>query len=231
MISKINLGPTYIHPTVKKTVQTRVNHEYVPPKSLGDGLKRVKDALGCTECISKDIKNRVRLYRTSDGSTAYFTHAELHKTAKPVSESAEISCKDCDTFAGTAIRIRRSDTCANTKTKPNQVMQLMKTTFLSDAIDEAGVKTKPIKAITNFKIIKSEEGTPIVEYFGKRKGTKDGDIPTVIKEIDSKDIPKENTEFKMPDGNIVYYLKDTVQDGQRSVKMRMYETGLDVPIL
>lgn len=207
------------------------NPNYIPPKSLGDGLKRVKDALGCTECISKDIKNRTRLYKTSDGSTAYFTHAELHKTGKILPESASYSHLDCDTFAGTAIRIRRSDTCANKNTKPNQVMQLMKTKFFSDAVKGEGVESKPIKAVTNFKVIKSEEGTPIVEYYGRRKGTIDGDIPSEIKEITSKDVPTKNTEFSMPDGNIVYYLKDTVHDGKRSVEMKMFETGLDVPIL
>ena len=148
----------------------RVNSEYVPPKSLGDGLRRVKEALGCAECISKDIKNRVRLYSTNDGSTVYFTHAELHKTGKTLPVDAPYSHLDCDTYAGTAIRIRRSDTCANKKTKPNQVMQLMKTKFFSDKMTDAtGVESKPIQAVTTFKIVKSEEGTPIVEYFGKRK--------------------------------------------------------------
>ena len=56
MINKINLGPTFIQPTVEKVAQARINREYIPPKSLGDGLRRVKEALGCTECISKDIK-------------------------------------------------------------------------------------------------------------------------------------------------------------------------------
>lgn len=224
MVTRISQGEIMIPKVNYRT-------DYIPPKSLGDGLKRVKEALGCTECLSKDIMNRTRLYKTSDGTTAYFTHAELHKTGKIVPESAKISHTDCDTYAGTAIRIRRSDTCANAKTKPNQVMQLMKTKFFSDAVNEAGVNSKPIKAVTTFKITKSEQGTPIVEYYGRRKGTKDGDIPNMIKEIKSEDVPKKHTEFFMPDGNIVYYLKDTVHDGKRSVQMRMYETGLDVPIL
>ncbi|MCR5265878.1 MAG: hypothetical protein K6E29_04715 [Cyanobacteria bacterium RUI128] len=207
-----------------------VNPDYIPPKSLGEGLKRVKDAMGCAECIAKDIKTRTRLYKTHDGSTAYFTHAELHKTGKVLPEDAPYSHLDCDTFAGTAIRIKRSDTCANKKTKPNQVMQLMKVKFLSDKVkDAAGAESKPIQAITNFKIIKSEEGTPIVEYFGKRKAA--GEIPNQVKEINPKDIPTENKEFKMPDGNIVYYLKDTIQNGKRAVLMKMYEAGIEVPIL
>ena len=215
MINKINYSP-----------------DYIPPKSLGEGLRRVKEALGCTECIAKDIHLKNRLYKTEGGGTAYFTHAELHKTGKTVPESANLSHNDYDTFAGFALRIRRSDTCANTKTKPNQVMQLMKTWFYSDAVkDASGAETKPIKAVTNFKITKSEESTPIVEYFGRRKGTKDGDIPYSVKEISSKDVPTKNTEFQMPDGNIVYYLKDTVRDGKRAVDMKMYEVGLDVPIL
>ena len=233
--------------------RTRYNPIYLPPKTLGEGWSRVKKALGITECIKKDYDHNAILFRTKEGGTAYFTRAELRKTKNIVPESADLSHNDFDTFAGTAIRVRRSDTCKNYKVKPNQVMQIMKVKFVSDATNSNGVVAEPIHAVTSFKVIKSEDGKPVVEYFGRRNWSftkslkrgiakireylhlpnkhKEDNITHIIKNIDPSQIPTENTEFTMPDGNIVYYLRDTIRNGKRAVDMKMYENGLDVQIL
>jgi hypothetical protein len=52
-----------------------------------------------------------------------------------------------------------------------------------------------------------------------------------VKEVKSEDIPKEYTGVVAPDGNVVYYLKDTVRNGKRAVDMRVFEQGLNVQIL
>ena len=205
-----------------------LNTNYVPPKSLGDGLNRVKKAFNCTDCIASGRGSR--LYKTADKDTVYMSWAELHKTGNILPASSEYSYKDCDTYAGTALRIRRSATCANTGVKPNELMQIVRTKFYSDAVNEGGVNAKPLFAVTDFKVYKSEDAKPIVKY-GSRKYPKNGEVPGFVKEIKSEDVPKSYRGKNMPDGNIVYYLKDTVRDGKRAVDMKMFEVGLDVPIL
>jgi hypothetical protein len=205
------------------------NANYIPPRSLGEGLQRVKDAFGITKCIA--INKGHRLYGTNNRSTVYMTIGELHKTGKVVPAEKECSYKDCDTYAGTVLRIRRSEPCGKNNAKPNQLMQLMRTRFYSDKVaNPAGGETKPLFAVTDFKILNSEEGKPVVVYgCGKYAGS--NKPANFVKEIKSQDVPKEFTGVKSPDGNVVYYLKDTVRDGERSVEMKMFEAGIDVPIL
>jgi len=203
---------------------------YLPPKSLGEGLKRVKQAMGCAgECIYNG--NGHRLYETFDKSTVYMTIGELHKTPNIVATDRPFLHTDYDTFAGTVLRIRNSSNAGKRNTRPNQLLQLMRTRFFSNSVkDSSGKEYKPIHAITDFGIINSKEGKPVVKYgYGKHKGIEG--IAGTVKEIKSEEVPKEYTGVNAPDGNIVYYLKDTVRNGKRSVEMKMFETGLNVPIL
>ena len=206
-----------------------VNPNYIPPKSLGDGLKRVKNAFGITECIS--INKGHRLYATNKNSTVYMTTGLLQKTKNSVPDSQKISYSDCDTFAGTVLRIKRSEPCGKNNAEPNQLMQLMRTKFYSDSVkDVTGKEHKPVFAITDFRILNSEEGKPVVVYGGGKYKSKDA-ITSLTKEIKPEDVPEKYTGVNAPDGNIVYYVKDTVRDGKRSVEMKMYEAGIEVPIL
>lgn len=213
MISKINVKP-----------------DYIPPKSLGDGLKRVKDAFGITECIACGKGHR--LYGTNNHSTVYMTTGLLQKTAKNVPAEKEVHYTDCDTFAGTVLRIRRSEPCGKNNAKPGQLMQLMRTKFYSDAVKDAtGKETKPVFAQTDFRILNSEEGKPVVIYGGGKYNPSKNTASSITKEIKKEDVPKEYTGVNAPGGNIVYYVKDTTRNGQRSVEMKMFEAGIDVPIL
>ena len=213
MISKVNIKP-----------------DYIPPKSLGDGLKRVKDAFGITESIASNKGHR--LYATENRSTVYMTTGLLQKTGKNVPESKEISYKDCDTFAGTVLRIKRSEPCGKNNAKPDQLMQLMRTKFYSDAVkDTAGKKHKPVFVQTDFRILNSEQGTPVIVYGGGKYNKSKETASSITKEIKKENVPKEYTGVNAPDGNIVYYVKDTTRYGKRSVEMKMYEAGVEVPIL
>ena len=207
------------------------NTNYIPPRTLGEGLARVKKALGCVgECIKN--ANGYRLYATEGRTTVYMTTSVLHKTQGIVSDSAQLDHTAYNTFAGTALRIRRSTPCGRENTKPNQLVQLMRAKLYSDAVSDTatGVKSKPLFAVTDFGIINSVEGKPVVAYgVGKHSGSKG--IAASVQEISSNEVPKEYTGINAPDGNIVYYLRDTVCDGKRTVKMKMYEAGIDVPIL
>ena len=209
---------------------------YIPPKTLGEGLARVKASLGITGSRievppRKGVVGIGRLYKTMNGDTVYMTWGELHKTKDIVDVEKNLNYKDYDTFAGTVLRIRHSATCGSRFAKPNQLMQIMRARLYSDAVvDSKGNVHKPIKAITDFKIFNSEEGKPVVVYgCGKNAGVEG--VAASIKEIKSEDVPKAYTGKNMPDGNIVYYTKDTERDGERSVEIKMYEVGLDVPIL
>ena len=204
---------------------------YIPPKTLGEGLNRVKQALNCGELIKN--ANGFRLYRAKDHGTVYMTIAELHKTKDIVPLSAELKHTDYDTYAGTALRLRKSPPCGKMGIKPNQIMQYIRTWFYSDAVKSAsGVKSKPIHAITDFAVINGYGGKPVVKYgCGKNYDVSQAKLPAFVKEIKSQDVPKEYTGVKAPDGNIIYYLKDTEKDGKRRVIMKMYENGLDVPII
>lgn len=213
MISKVNIKP-----------------EYIPPKSLGDGLKRVKDAFGITESIASNKGHR--LYATENRSTVYMTTGLLQKTGKNVPESKEISYKDCDTFAGTVLRIKRSEPCGKNNAKPDQLMQLMRTKFYSDTVkDVTGKEHKPVFVQTDFRILNSEQGTPVVVYGGGKYSHSKDSACSIVKEIHKENVPQKYTGVNAPDGNIVYYVKDTARDGKRSVEMKMYEAGVEVPIL
>ena len=241
-MSLVNLKSSYTpsKTIVKNIAKTEKNQQYIPPSSLGEGLKRIKDAMGCVECLAKNIQNKNRLYSTNDGSTVYMTHAELHKTKKMFSKAAPYTSNDCDTFAGTAIRIKRSDPCGKHNTTPGQLKQLMKIKFFSAPVNdkETGFTAKAIRSITNFGIYNSEKGEPVVKYGRVKNPHKDGfsykvqelEYPQYLMEKE-KNFPTKNTEFSMPDGNIVYCLKDTLENGKRNVYMKMYEAGLDIPIL
>ena len=204
---------------------------YIPPKNLGEGLNRVKTALGCGDLLKN--ANGFRLYKANNGGTVYMTIGEMHKTKGIVPESAEFNHKNYDTYAGTALRLRRSENCGKMGTKPNQIMQYIRARFVSDAVtDSTGtIKSKPIKAITDFVVINSPGGKPIVKYGCGKHCDKTNKIPGYVKEVKSEDIPKEYTGVVAPDGNVVYYLKDTVRNGKRAVDMRVFEQGLNVQIL
>lgn len=202
--------------------------DYVPPKSLGEGLRRVKNAMGCVgECLYNH--NGHRLYVTNNRGTVYMTIGELHKTRDIVPASKAITYLDCDTYAGTVLRIRNSAPCGKKSTYPNQLLQLMRTRLYSGLVkDSTGKEYKPFHAITDFGIINSKEGTPILKYgYGKNTGK---GIKGTVKEIKGEDVPKEFTGVKAKDGNVVYYLKDMMKSGKRTIEMKMYEAGLDVPI-
>lgn len=203
---------------------------YIPPKSLGEGLKRVKSALNCGELIKN--ANGFRLYKGNDHGTVYMTIGELHKTKGIVPPSTEFNVSDYNTYAGTVLRLRKSSPCSK-KFKPNQVMQFIRARFFSDAVkSSSGIESKPIQAITDFAVKNTKNGKPHIEYgYGKYYNTYPAKIPNFVKEIKSEDVPKSYNGVVAPDGNFVYYLKDTEKDGKRAVEMKMFENGIDVQIL
>ena len=203
---------------------------YIPPRTLGEGLRRVKEAMHCTGEVFTPTHG-FRLYKSKDFGTVYMTTGVLHKTPQIVPQSKKLSCvSDYTTYAGTVLRIRNSAPAGKMGTKPNQLLQLMRTKFYSKEINESGIKSKPLFAVTDFGIINSKDGKPIVKYgYGKHRGQ--NGIAGTIKEIKNEAVPKEYKGINAPDGNIVYYLRDTISNGERSVEMKMFETGLDVRIL
>lgn len=204
---------------------------YMPPKSLGEGLNRIKSILNCGELISNN--NGHRLYRGKEHGTVYMTIGELHKTKGIVPAGVKPEMSDYDTYAGTVLRLRNSANCGKKGLKPNQLVEFIRARFFSDAVKSAsGVESKPIHAITDFAVINTQEGKPAVEYgWGKYYNIKPARVPNFIKEIKSEDVPKAYKGVVAHDGNVVYYLKDTEKNGKRLVEMKMYENGIDVPIV
>jgi hypothetical protein len=231
MVVKLSLQSNFrrtIQPKLKYVQWSGYSLNYNPPKSLGEGLHRVKEALDCGELIKN--ANGFRLYKGKEHGTVYMTIGELHKTKPGESPISDLNHDAYGIYAGTALRIRRSSTCGAPGTKPNQIMQYIRARFFSDKVDVSGIKQKPIHAITDFVVINSHAGKPMVKY-GVGKHYNSNTVPCEAKYIKSKQVPKEYTGVVAPDGNIVYYLRDTIRDGGRAVDMKMYENGLNVQIL